>query len=100
MIRVDLPQCLLYAERSFSPAQRTEESDQWGKIKTIGRNISGKRQMRRTIDFPFPLMENDQTVHIGDNLMKPMLDNDESDVFRSNQSKDVRVAQHPRGQGG
>src|SRR4030042_4054708 len=87
MIRVDLPESLLYGERSFSPAQRTEESDQWGKIKTISRNISGKNSMRRTIDFPFPLMENDQTVHIGGDLMKPMLDNDERDTFRSNQSK-------------
>src|SRR5512136_1298074 len=88
MICVDLPKSLLYGERSLSPAQPTEESDQRGKIKAIGRNIFGKNSMRGTIHFPFPLMENDQTVHIGDDLMKPMLDNDERDTFRSNQSKD------------
>jgi hypothetical protein len=80
-LRFQLLERLIFCKRISRPTQSAKEADKGGQVEAILRNISGEDLARRPVPDDLPVAEDDETVEICDDLLKPVLGNNNRDFF-------------------
>jgi hypothetical protein len=80
-LRFQLLERLIFCKWISRPTQSAKEADKGGQVEAILRNISGENFARRPIPDRLTVTEDHETVEIYDHLLKPVLGNNNRDLF-------------------